>query len=99
MGKGLHRFFKDVENEINNALTNLGESDFEASYFIPEPRNFADVTILPADVKNARLKENSKRSMYEITNSGHLFEDELTNWMIYEVDCNQSKCQIYVYYK
>ena len=72
MGKGLHRFFKDVENEINNALTNLGESDFEASYFIPEPRNFAEVTILPTDVKKAWLK-------YSFTGIHFSQQSELSN--------------------
>ena len=37
--------------------------------------------------------------MCEATNSVKLFDDELTNWMIDESGFNQSKCQIYVYYK
>ena len=37
--------------------------------------------------------------MYGITNSGKLFSDELTNWLIDEAGFNQSKCQMYVYYK
>ena len=34
-----------------------------------------------------------------MTNSGKLFVDELTNWLIDEVGFNHPKCQIYVYYK
>ena len=37
--------------------------------------------------------------MYEMTNSGNLFADELTNWMIDESGFKQSKLQMYVYFK
>ena len=37
--------------------------------------------------------------MYGITNSGKLFSDELTNWIIDKAGFNQSQCQISVYYK
>ena len=60
MGKGLHKVFKYIVNELNNSLPNLGESVSEVSHFIPEPRSFADVTILPEYVKKARLKETLK---------------------------------------
>ena len=33
-----------------------------------------------------------------MNNSGNLFSDKLTNWLIDEAGFNQSKCQIYVYY-
>ena len=36
--------------------------------------------------------------MYGITNSGKLFADELTNWLIDESGFNHSKCKISVYY-
>ena len=39
------------------------------------------------------------KSMYGITNSGKLFADEITNLMIDEAGINQSKFQMYVYYK
>ena len=39
------------------------------------------------------------KSMYGINNSGNIFDDELTNCLIYEAGLNQSRCQIYVYYK
>ena len=34
-----------------------------------------------------------------MTNSGELFADELTNWMIYEAGLKKSQCQISIYYK
>ena len=34
-----------------------------------------------------------------MTHYENLFSNELTNGMIYESGFNQSKCQIYVYYK
>ena len=46
MGKGLHKVFSTVVKEILQELTHLGESGSEVSHFIPEPRNFAEVTKL-----------------------------------------------------
>ena len=40
MGKGLHKVFKAVVNELSQALPILGESGSEVYYFILEPRNF-----------------------------------------------------------
>ena len=56
MGKGLQKFFKSVVNEIFQVLPILDESGSEVSYFIPEPRNFAEVTILLEDIKKIWLK-------------------------------------------
>ena len=36
--------------------------------------------------------------MYGMNNTGKLFSDELTNWMIYETGFNQSKCEMSLYY-
>ena len=33
-----------------------------------------------------------------MNNSGKLFADELTNWMIYEAGFNHYKCKMSVYY-
>ena len=41
MGKVLHKLFKTIVNDILQALSILGESGSEVSYFIPDPRNFA----------------------------------------------------------
>ena len=46
MGKGLSKVFKDAVNEILQVLPIFGESGSEVCYFIPEPRNFAEVTKL-----------------------------------------------------
>ena len=43
MGKGLHKVFRTVVNEISQELTPLGESGSEVSHFIPEPKNFFEV--------------------------------------------------------
>ena len=43
MGKGLHKVFITVVKEICQELTPLGESVSEVSYFIPEPKKFAEV--------------------------------------------------------
>ena len=44
MGKCLHKVFSTVVKDISQELTPLGESGSEVSHFIPEPRNFAEVT-------------------------------------------------------
>ena len=46
MGKVLHRVFSTIVSEISQELTNFGESGSEISHFIPEPRNFSEVTKL-----------------------------------------------------
>ena len=60
MGKGLHKVFKAVVNEISQALPILDESESEVSYFIPEPSNFAEVTRLSEDIKKYFLKATLK---------------------------------------
>ena len=51
MGKGLHRVFSTIALEISQELTNFGESGSEVSHFIPEPRNFAEVTKLAENIR------------------------------------------------
>ena len=46
MVKGLHRVFSTIVSEISQELTNFGETGSEVSNFIPESRNFAEVTRL-----------------------------------------------------
>ena len=46
MGQGLHKVFSTIVKEISQELATLGESDSEVSNFIPEPRNFAELTKL-----------------------------------------------------
>ena len=60
MVKGLHKAFKAVVIELNNAFTTLVESGSDVSHFITEHRNFAEVSRLPSDIKKARLKATLK---------------------------------------
>ena len=55
MGKGLHKVFKAVVNDILKALPILGESGSEVFYFIPETRNFAEVTKFSEDINKPCL--------------------------------------------
>ena len=71
MVKGLHKLFKLVVNELNNSFNTLGESGSKASQFIPEPSNFVEVAILPADVQKSWLKETFKEIKH-LTNN-HTF--------------------------
>ena len=60
MGKGLHKVFSTVVKDILQELTPLGESSSEVSHFIPEPRNFAEVTKLSDNIKKPWLKATLK---------------------------------------
>ena len=60
MGKGLHQVFSTVVKEILQELTPLGESGPEVSHFVPDPRNFAEVTKLSENIKKPRLKATLK---------------------------------------
>ena len=46
MGKGLHKLFEAVVNDISQALPIMGESGSEVSCFIIEPINFSEATRL-----------------------------------------------------
>ena len=56
MRKGLHKAFSTSVKEILQILTPLGESGSEVSHFIPEPRNFAEVTKLSENIRKFWLK-------------------------------------------
>ena len=75
MGKGLHKLFKAVVNDISQALPILGESGSEVSYFIPEPRNFSEVTILSEDIKKPWLKATLKEIENLINNETFLVQE------------------------
>ena len=60
MGKGLQKVFKAVVNDILQDLSILGFSGSEFSCFIPEPRNFAEVTRLSEEIKKPWLKATLK---------------------------------------
>ena len=74
MGKVLHKVFSMVVKEILQELTPLGESGSEVSHFIPEPRNFSEVTKLSENIKKPWLKSNLKEIKNLINN--HNFQNE-----------------------
>ena len=65
MVKGLHKLFSTVVKYNFQELTPLGESGTEFSHFIPEPRNFAEMTKLSENIRKPWPKANLK----EIKNS------------------------------
>ena len=66
---------KDVVNEISQVLPILGESGSAVSYFIPEPRDFAEVTILSYDIKKHWLKATTKEINNLMNNQIFLVKD------------------------
>ena len=68
MGKGLHKLFKAVVNDISEASPILGESGSVFSYFIPEPRQFSEVNRLLEDIKKPWIKKTPKEIIKLIKN-------------------------------
>ena len=60
MGKGLHKAFKYVVNEIFQVLPISGEYGSGVSYLVPKPRNFSEVTRLSEDINKTWLKVTLK---------------------------------------
>ena len=76
MVKGLHKVFSTFVKKISQELTALGESGSEVSHFIPEPRNFSEVTKLSENIKKPWLKETIKEKKNLINNQNLLIEDQ-----------------------
>ena len=76
MGKVLQKVFSTVVKDISQELTPLGESGSEVSYFIPEPRNFAEVTKLSENIKKPWIKSTLKEINNRINNQTFLIEDQ-----------------------
>ena len=76
MGKGLHKVFKAVVNDILQALLILSKSGSKVSYFIPETRKFAEVTRFPDETRKPWLKETLKEINNLINNQ--TFIDQYT---------------------
>ena len=74
MGKGLHKVFSTIVKQISQKLTNLGESGSEVSRFIPEPRNFAEVTKLSENIRKPWLKDTLKEIKNLINNQTFIIE-------------------------
>ena len=75
MGKGLHKVFSTVVKDISQETTPLGESGVEVSHFIPELRNFAEVTKLSENINKTWLKAALKEIKNPINNQTFLIED------------------------
>ena len=75
MGKGLHRVFSTIVSDILQELTNFGEIGSEVSHFIPEPRNFAEVTRLAENIRKPWLKATLKEIKNLINNQTFMIED------------------------
>ena len=60
IGKVLHKVFKTIVKEISQYLPPLVESGSEVYHFIPEPRNFSEVTKFSDDIKKNWLKATLK---------------------------------------
>ena len=74
-GKGLHKAFSTIVSDISQELTNLGESGSYVSHFIPEPRNFSEVTKLSENIRKPWLKATLKEIKNLINNQTFLIED------------------------
>ena len=75
MGNVLHKIFRDVLNELNHLLPNLGESGSGLSHFIPEHSDFSEVVRLSAGVKKAWLKSTFKETKNVINNNTFIMDD------------------------
>ena len=75
IGKGLHKVFKAVVNEILQYLPIFGESGSEGSYLFSEPRTFAEVTRFSDDIKKPWLKATLKEIKNIIDNQTFLVPD------------------------
>ena len=75
MGKGLHKVCISIVKEISQEIPPLVESGSEVSQFIPEPRNFTEVTKLSDDIKKPWLKSTLKDIENLINNQNFIFED------------------------
>ena len=75
MGKGSHKVIRNIVKDIYQYLPHLGESCSEISYFIPEHRNFAEVTKLSDYKKKPWIKAAQKEIRNPINNHTFLVEE------------------------
>ena len=75
MGKVLQKLFKTAVKEILQDLPILGESSSELSYFIPDLRNFDEVTRLSDEINKPCLKANQKEIKNLINNQTFLVQE------------------------
>ena len=53
----------------------MGESGSEISHFIPEPRNFSEVTKISDDIKKSWINSTLKEIKNLIKNNNYIVED------------------------
>ena len=75
MGKDSYKVFKTFVKDILQDLPIFGESGSEVSYFIPEPRNFSEVTRFSDDIKKTWLNVTQKDIKNLINNQTFLVEE------------------------
>ena len=75
MGNVLHKLFLTVVKDNSQELTPLVKSGSEVSHFIPEPRNFPEVTKLSENIEKPWLKATLKEINNLINNQNLLIED------------------------
>ena len=73
-----------LQTEVSNRV--FVKLDIRYTYFIPEYAKYFG--------RSLRLL----KSIYGMTKSGKLFDDELTEWLL-QACFVQSQCQMYIYYK
>ena len=88
MGKVSHKVFNAVVNEILVSLPIMGESVSEVSHFIPEPRNFSEVTRLSADIRKPWLRATLKEIKNLINNQ---------NLLVYIISMHQTEQKLLFY--
>ena len=77
MGKCLYKVFSTTVKEIFQEMNNIGESGSEVSHFIPEPRNFAEVTKLSEKIRKPWLKATLREIKNIINNQTFMIEDPM----------------------
>ena len=75
MSKVLHKVFKTAVKEVYQDLPPLGESGSGVYYFIPEPRNFSEVTRLSDDINKPWIKTTLKEIKNIINNRNFLVQE------------------------
>ena len=94
MGKGSHKVFKTAVKEISQDLPPLGETGSEFPHFIPETRNFSEVTKLSEDTKKPWLKATQKEIKNLINNQTFLVKKPETGEPVTPcMDVNKDKIQ------
>ena len=74
-GKSFTQSFSTILSEILQELTNFGETGSEVSHFIPESRNFAEVTKLTENIRKPWLKATLMEIKNLINNQAFMIED------------------------